>query len=1221
MKLQDIFAKDINRPINGVIKADQSDQAYNELEEYEITKEVDKHLRKFVAAYLAGIARGDDPGAAAKMAVWVSGFFGSGKSHLIKILSYLLANQPVREMGKAEKTPLEFFLEKTSGDASFQDDLRRVAGAKSEVILFNIDSKAEQNHTRDSILRVFLKVFNEHCGYSGDHPEVAHMERFLDEKGKYQTFKETLQSDFGLNWIEERDSYHFHTTEVAGALGKAIGQPVDALQPWIDDLEKRLSLTVENFAKWVKQYLDARGGGIRLVFLVDEVGGFIGGQPQLMLNLQTITENLGTVCKGRAWVVVTSQEDMDAVVGGAFEKAREMDFSKIQGRFSTRLSLSGSNADEVIQRRLLAKKDEATTTLKALFAEKGDILKNQITFRDAGMTLRAFSNADNFAVCYPFPPYQFLLVQKIFEASRKFGASGGHLSQGERSMLDAFQTAAQAIEAQPVGALVTLDAFYPSIEGFLEGVVRVAINRAQAIPDGAPLDSRVLKTLFLIRYVEEIPGNIDNLVTFFVDEVDADKRALRTAIEQSLLRLERETLISRNGDLYFFLTNEERDINKEIKAQEYSPADRHRLLGEVVFDEVLRDTRRYRYPVNGKDFDLARQVDTAPVGARTEGALVVSVITPMAEDYSAFNEPRCLQASMDGDVGQLIIKLSDDNKLADEIAAYIKTEAYLRLKSDGAVPATTRRIFDDKREENRQRRDRIRAAVSELVETAKFYIRGNAKSFTGAPKSAVDAALQYLVENAYSKLGLIQQSPADPMAEIRTVLADTNGEELDLIGGSRNGRALKDLLDYIELLSTRSQAINLGAMINERFARHPYGWREQDTLLLVCRLLMAGEIELHAGGAKLLAGEVYGQIDGSNKWNRVTISRRQTVDRGALLAVRNLARDLFGTTAPDTEDALAAHLRASFEARLQSLNQWATLAGTGAYPGKDDIADLQGVIRKVLAQRDSFSLISYVASEAKTLTGQIESFQRLETFYTQQRPQWEALRRAFHESFEPNAFYLRKDANAAKALEAVRSILNDPLPYGRIRESGGLIDTLSACNDRVIAERRLEALARIDPQIESVRADLAAIGVDADFSNRCLLPLQDIRRRIEHETRTGQLTELVKEAAEAEDEAHRSIEEAVAAATAKAAAAAAAAAAPSAPFSTEDPQDVRTGGFKEVPRVKQPENFRQRRQVNARTLMGAKPYLESKADVEAYLAALRSQLEEALAQNARIEIL
>jgi len=1211
MNIEQIFSKDINRPINGVIKADQSDRAYNELDEYVITKEVDKHLRQFVDAFLLGIDRKKDADVSAKMGVWVSGFFGSGKSHFIKILSYLLKNQPVSEEGKEAKTPLDFFLEKVSGDAVLQGDLKRLANAHTEVILFNIDSKAEQNHSRDAILQVFLKVFNEHVGYCGDHPEVAHMERFLDDKGKYQEFIETLASDHNLDWKAERDSYQFYATEVGDALSKVLNQQIPDPQAYIDRLENGLTLTIENFAKWVKQYLDKKGSDQRLVFLVDEVGQFIGGQTQLMLNLQTITEELGTKCQGRAWVVVTSQEDIEAVVGsGGFGKDNSKDFSKIQGRFTTRLSLSGSNADEVIQRRLLSKTGEAADSLKTLYQDKGDILRNQITFRDTGITLRPFTDTDNFVACYPFPPYQFLLVQKIFEASRQFGATGGHLSKGERSMLDAFQTAALAIKDKPLGALVPLDSFYPSIESFLEGVVRTAIARVDNIPDRSPFDSRVLKTLFLIRYVEEVPANIDNLITFFVDEVDADKRALRSAIEESLLRLERDTLISRNGDLYFFLTNEERDINKEIKDQDYSQTDLHRLLGEVIFEDVLKDLRRYRFTGNGKDFDLSRLIDLAPIGNRNEGSLTLSVLTPLAPDFATFTDPRCLEMSVEGNVGQLVIKLRDDQKLSDEIKTYIQTQNYLKLKTDGSLPLTTKRIHDDKRQENTQRRNRINATLTQMLEEAKFFVLGNEKSFTGGPKMAVEAGLRYLVENGYNKLSYIQHSPADHLAEIRRLMADPTGEELDLLGGSQNAKALKEVLDYIDLLSGRSQSVNLGSLINERFARHPYGWKENDTLLLVCRLFKAGQIELHANGGKLQASDIYGHVDGSNKWNRVSLSRRKTVDRANIQSVRILARDLFGVAAPEGEDDLHAWLRTKFDEQSRHLDQWSALATTGSYPGSDDIADIQGVLNKLLANKDSFAFLEHVKAHGGDLTDAGDRYQRLETFYTQQRTQWDALRSAFTNEFEPNAFYLARDAQAATALATVRTILNDPKPYGRIKESAPLIAVLRSANDVVIAERRAEALTKVDPQIETLKQDLAQIGVDADFSNQCLKPIQDIRKRIESETQSGKLTNLVTEADDAAEIAHAAIEKAVEAAKQAAAA----------PAPTPDPVKPTPAPTPTPAKVAKPENFKPRRQITAKSVT-AKQYLETTQDVEDYLSALRKQLEEAIASNARIEIL
>ena len=263
------------------------------------------------------------------------------------------------------------------------------------------------------------------------------------------------------------------------------------------------------------------------------------------------------------------------------------DFSKIQGRFRTRISLSSSNTDEVIQARLLSKVDEAKDSLEKVFTEKGDIIKHQLSFTSTGMTMKAYRDSGDFIANYPFAPYQFQLVQRIFESIRKAGATGLHLSRGERSMLDAFQSAAQQTADEEIGALVPLHRFYPSIESFLDTSVKRTIDQARDNVSLKPFDIDILRTLFLIRYVDEMKGNIENLITLTIDQIDADRIAIRKHVEESLQRLEKETLISRNGDVYFFLTNEERDTGREIKNVRLSSGDEAKLLGELIYDDVL----------------------------------------------------------------------------------------------------------------------------------------------------------------------------------------------------------------------------------------------------------------------------------------------------------------------------------------------------------------------------------------------------------------------------------------------------------------------------------------------------------------------------------------------------------------------------------------------------------------------------------------------------------
>ncbi len=367
MNIEQIFEKKLTRDINGVVKAEQtsSEVVFVELDEYVVTNELDRHLRTFFESYTPSTT-GHAENMSDKVGVWISGFFGSGKSHFLKILSYLLENKTVEKEGQ-EKTALDFFKEKIN-DSFLLSDITAAVTRKTDVILFNIDSRANTDDGEYAILKVFLKVFNERVGYCADYPQIAHLERELDKRGQYEAFKRSFAELTKSTWEKERDAYDFFRDDLTSALASASGQSEESARQWVEKIEDNFPLNIGNFCKWVNDYLD-RSGDRNLLFLVDEVGQFIGKDSRMMLKLQTITEDLGTHCKGRAWVVVTSQADIDAAIGGMDRREGE-DFSKIQGRFSTRLQLSSSNTAEVIQRRLLAKTEDARERLMGIYADK-----------------------------------------------------------------------------------------------------------------------------------------------------------------------------------------------------------------------------------------------------------------------------------------------------------------------------------------------------------------------------------------------------------------------------------------------------------------------------------------------------------------------------------------------------------------------------------------------------------------------------------------------------------------------------------------------------------------------------------------------------------------------------------------------------------------------------------------------------------------------------------
>ena len=375
MNIEDIFSKQLTRDINGVVKAEQIDNesVYIELDEYIVTQELNRHFKRFFETYIPAIKQ-RNPAVANKIGVWISGFFGSGKSHFIKILAYLLENRTVTHLGQTHQA-VDFFKDKIN-DATLFADIHSAVSMPADVILFNIDSRANSDDGENAILKVFLKVFNERVGYCADFPHIAHLERELDKRKQYTAFKAKFAELTGSEWIEQRDAYDFYRDELAESLAFASQQSIDSTRQWVMQLENNLPLDISNFCKWVKDYLD-RQSEKNILFMIDEVGQFIGKNTQMMLKLQTITEDLGAICEGRAWVIVTSQSDIDVAIG-QFDKRDGEDFSKIQGRFYTRLQLSSSNTSEVIQKRLLLKTEPAGLALNTVFAEQGDILRNQL---------------------------------------------------------------------------------------------------------------------------------------------------------------------------------------------------------------------------------------------------------------------------------------------------------------------------------------------------------------------------------------------------------------------------------------------------------------------------------------------------------------------------------------------------------------------------------------------------------------------------------------------------------------------------------------------------------------------------------------------------------------------------------------------------------------------------------------------------------------------------
>ncbi|MDO5650287.1 MAG: BREX system P-loop protein BrxC, partial [Gallicola sp.] len=421
----------------------------------------------------------------------------------------------------------------------------------SDAILFNIDSKSSSSEkNKEAILSVFLKVFNEMLGYCETDPYVADLERWLVKNDKYEEFKIKFEEINGSSWLESRSELAFLSGDVIAALIESESMDEKSAESWHEKISRAdYSMSIEEFAKLVKEYIDTKPKNHHVVFFIDEMGQYIGDNTDLMLNLQTLTEDLGRICKGQAWVVVTSQQAIDSIT-----EVKGNDFSKIQGRFDTRINLTSADAAEVIKKRILEKTEKAKNELITRYENEQSIIANLIVFTDS-VEKKSFADEKDFYEVYPFIPYQFNLLSRVLTAVRQHGSSGKHLSEGERSMLAMFKESAMAIMNEDVGALVSFDNFYNAIEKFLDhdhASVIINANRNEIINPNREencFNVKVLKTLFLIKYVIEIEGNIENVTTLMASHIHDDRLSLKEKVTKAMGLLLSQTYITQNGEV------------------------------------------------------------------------------------------------------------------------------------------------------------------------------------------------------------------------------------------------------------------------------------------------------------------------------------------------------------------------------------------------------------------------------------------------------------------------------------------------------------------------------------------------------------------------------------------------------------------------------------------------------------------------------------------------
>ena len=1053
MKIQSMFQKDIDRDINGVVQVSQDDQRSlkQELDEYIITKELRRHFATFFDNYVKAI---DYP--TGKIGVWISGFFGSGKSHFLKMLSYLLSNKEVDG-----KHAIDYFANKFDDPMMYADAVRS-SSMPTETILFDILKQAPVNKDETAILRVFAKMFYRHCGFYGDDLKVARLERFIEKQGKTEAFRAAFESVHGAPWVDDRDAFAFFEDDLVTVLQDVLGMSERAAHNWFNG-EETNELSVAQLVDDIVAYVDTKPNNFRLLFMVDEVGFFIGDNSDLMGNLQAIVEEIGRRCCGKVWVMVTSQEAIDSVV-----KVSGDDFSKIQGRFNTRLSLSSSSVDEVIKKRVLAKTEDADHLLQMEYEKEASGLKSLFAFDNPILDIKGFTSAAEFSATFPFVPYQFIVIQKVLAEIRKHGNSGKHLSGGERSMLSGFQEAAQKVENKDENALVPFYQFYDTVHTFLESAIRRVIDRCQNAADAndglEQQDVNVLKLLYLVRYIEDVKANIENITILMIDDIHTDKIALRASITASLERLLSQNYISRNGDTYAFLTDEEQDIAIDIKNTPVDSAQIVQSISQTVYGEIYPAKK---YKCGKYDFAYDQYVDETLNGAST-GGMRLRIVT-VASDLYGVGDQRLI---MDSQVNnEAIVVLSADTPYFDELEQAMKIRKYVKQRNVSQMPESIQRIIRDRNDEARKLESHARSLIEKAIVEGKFYVHGEILDLKyGSAKDKLDEAMKSLVESVYSKLNMVNQF-VDSDADILAIL---NGayEEVGFTGlGANNEDALNEISQWLELQNQKMLKTSMGD-VQRRYQAIPYGWREIDIAALIARLISQQKISIKYGGALVGKDErrLVDYLRKKSEIDKAVVTRRIAPSEDLMRKSIAFLRDYLGAMdIPSDEDGLIRFVLDTFTQKQEHYQELLDKAYSEfRYPEKEVVTKARDLMNDVLSQRrDNVALLTRMVQRQEDLLDCSEDMEGVEFFFKSQRSVYDEARRQM-DRVNKERDYFASDADALEVFHTIATILAQPKPYDRIGELPELIQKVKTAYSGLLDLKKDEVAENIRQCMQDV---------------------------------------------------------------------------------------------------------------------------------------------------------
>jgi hypothetical protein len=894
--IKTLFANDIHRRIEEVIKVDQTDEEIlrDEINEYVVTDAIRAHYTGIYDAYRETPNKPHEG-----IAIWVSGFFGSGKSSFAKMLGLSIANRLVAGESAAER-----FAQRT-GDKKLQVLLKTISEkVPTHAVIFDVSTDRGIRSGNQTLTEIMYGLFLQSLGYAKDL-DLSELEVGLEEKGQLARFEAEYRRLFNKDWATEKGKVAFALSEASRVLHSLDSATYPMADSWVKAVKNKADITPGKLAERATELIKRRRPGQSLMFVVDEVGQFVARDVQKMLDLQAVVQCLGRIGRGKHWVVVTSQEKLGELVSGLDDKKIEL--ARLMDRFPLQVHLEPSDISEVTSRRVLSKNAAAQTALGKLFDEHRGRLTEHTRFT-ADIKLPEVTR-DSFIDLYPLLPYQIDLIIQVVSGLRTQGGASKHVGGANRTIIKLAQqlliNPAVNLADEPLGALVRLDQVYDLVEGNIGSEVRAKIT-AIAKELSHPLARSVAKVICLLQYVKSVHRTAENIAAALHPGVAADSQL--AAVKEALRELESSHKVRRGDDGYRIPTPAEDDWERLRNGINPKPGDSHRLYSEVLASfwqpqpsHTLFDTKTFKagLAIHGREVvngDMMFQLHLADDGKEFQ-SLATELRTRSQQERKNVFWAIALNEAIDHETVELF-----------------RSKEMLARKERETKGQDTPGLIAEERVRQRRHNDELRRLMKAACLSGSVYFRGNDRSpgdrAVDVGKSAAEI-LGHVLPEVFDRFKEAAAKSSDLKKGLDALFTAENLQGLPSVFGGlslirdEKGKTvfrvesgpLKEVLDRIDERANYGDTAS-GRFLSDEFAKEPFGWDFEAVRLLVLSLLRAGKVEATSKGQTIdsVTGiDARDTFSNNNLFRQASFRPKKGIEFEELVKASEAFRDTFGT--------------------------------------------------------------------------------------------------------------------------------------------------------------------------------------------------------------------------------------------------------------------------------------------------------------------------------------